>query len=253
MEELMVRVDKLASLGELSAGMAHEIRNPLAGIKTSAQVLAKRLTDSSEKILIDGVLSEIDRLNKIVTDLLNFSRPTSPILASVDISLIIERALELVSEKIKKSGIHLVRDYEQNLPEVMIDNLQIQQVFLNLLLNAIKAMPEGGELTISLKAIRDRAKIKERFPGSYTLSFAHENGFIQITFNDTGHGIDKGNIAKVFNPFYTTDPSGTGLGLPIVHKLLEKNNGCVHIDSAKGEGTSVILLFPTVDSASSAL
>ena len=245
MEELMVRVDKLASLGELSAGIAHEIRNPLAGIKTSVQVLAKRWMTGSEKVLIDGVLCEIDRLNKIIADLLNFSRPTSPLLTPVDISVALEKSLDLVSEKIKKSGIQLIREYEQNLSHVIIDKLQIQQVFLNLLLNAIKAMPGGGNLTISRKMIRDRSKIKEKIPAINTLEFAHEKRFVEITFKDTGHGIEKENLSKAFDPFYTTDPSGTGLGLSIVHKLLEKNNSYIHIESIKGKGTSVTLFFPT--------
>lgn len=245
MEELMVRVDKLTSLGELSAGMAHEIRNPLAGIKTSVQVMEKKISTSSGKVLIDGILCEIDRLNKIVTDLLDFSRPSPPVFASVDISIILERALDLVSEKIRKNRIKLTRQYEENLPMVMIDKEQVQQVFINLLLNAIKAMPEGGILTTSLRTVRAQSKVKDKITAPFTFHLDLEKDFIEISFKDTGHGIDKENLSKVFNPFFTTDPNGTGLGLSIVHKLLEKNNGYVYLDSMKGKGSNFILLLPT--------
>jgi len=247
MEELMVRVDKLTSLGELSAGIAHEIRNPLAGIKTSAQVLAKKLTSASERVLIDGVLSEITRLNKIVTDLLNFSRPSSPLLEQVDITVTLEKALDLVMEKIKKASIRLIRQYDHNLHQVMIDMEQIQQVFLNLLLNAIKSMPEGGTLTVSIKAIRDQSEIQEKISAAFPPDLSKNKEFIEVFIKDTGHGIEKENLDRVFNPFFTTDPNGTGLGLPIVHKLLEKNNSYIYIDSKEGKGCNVTLVIPVAD------
>jgi len=239
MEELMVRVDKLASLGELSAGVAHEIRNPLAGMKTSVQILVKKITTDSGKVLLDGILDEIDRLNKIVTDLLRFSRPSAPILASTDIPIILEKALDMVAEKIRKNRINLIRRYEEDLPRAIIDKEQIQQVFINLLLNAIKAMPEGGTLTTSVRAKRDKTRDRE-------------GDFIEISFKDTGHGIDKEDLPRIFNPFFTTDPNGTGLGLPIVHKLLEKNNGYIYLDSVEKKGSNFILLLPTEDLSVSA-
>ncbi|MEA3434942.1 MAG: cache domain-containing protein [Thermodesulfobacteriota bacterium] len=244
MEDLMIRVDKLASLGELSAGIAHEIRNPLAGMKTSSQVLAKKLTSTSEKVLIDGVLSEIARLNKIVTDLLNFSRPSSPLFTSVEIPFILEKTIDLVHERIKKSNIKLIRRYDQNLPHVIIDMEQIKQVFLNLLLNAIKAMPETGTLTISIKAIIDQSKIKDKILVPCKIDFSKEKEYIEVSFKDTGCGIKEKNLGRIFNPFFTTDHNGTGLGLPIVHKLLEKNNGYIYIDSKYGKGSNVTLLLP---------
>jgi len=249
MEELMVRVDKLTSLGELSSGIAHEIRNPLAGIKTSAQVLAKKLKSPSERVLIDGVLSEITRLNKIVTDLLNFSRPSPPLPAPVDIPVILEKTLDLVMEKLNKSKIKLTRQYDKNLPQVMIDREQVQQVFLNLLLNSIKAMPEGGILTVSLRIIMDQSRIKDKITEYYNFLFLNENKFIEISFKDNGFGIKEENISRIFNPFFTTDPNGTGLGLPIVHKLLEKNNSYIYIDSKEGKGCNVTLIIPVADTS----
>ncbi len=243
-EEQMVRVDKLASLGELSAGMAHEIRNPLSGMKTSAQFLATKLTTGSEAILLQGILSEIDRINKIVTDLLNFSRPKLSLPSSIDISIILEKALSMVREKIRNSHIALTRKYEENTPEAMIDKEQIQQVFLNLLLNAVKAMPDGGNLTVSIGTISGRSRVLENIPDPDARNLLESMRFIVISFRDTGSGISRKELSKVFNPFYTTDPSGTGLGLSIVQKLLEKNRGYIKLDSMPGKGTQVTLLLP---------
>lgn len=228
-EEEMVRVEKLASLGELSAGMAHEIRNPLAGMKTSAQVLSKRLKTDSGKILIDGIIASIDRMNNTVTDLLNFSRPKPPSPAPYDLPELIDLTLTMLRINLKKSKIALVNDFEENLPRAMIDKEQIQQVFINLILNALKAMPGGGTLSISVKHCRPPVQ-----------------GFIEISFTDTGTGIKKEHMSKIFNPFFTCDPKGTGLGLSIVQKLLEKNNGYIQIDSMVDRGTHVMIMLPVV-------
>lgn len=226
-EEEMVRVEKLASLGELSAGMAHEIRNPLAGMKTSAQVLSKRLKTDSEKILISGIIASIDRMNNTVTDLLNFSRPKPPCLAPFDLSKLIDLSLTMLRVNLKKSDINLIFDYEKCLPKAMIDKEQIQQVFINLLLNALKAMPQGGTLSISVKNCQSPSQ-----------------SFLEISFVDTGTGIKQEHMSKIFNPFFTCYPNGTGLGLSIVQKLLEKNNGSIHIDSMVDKGTHAIILLP---------
>ena len=178
MEDLMVRVDKLASLGELSAGMAHEIRNPLAGMKTSIQVLAKKLTSPSQTILIEGVLSEIDRLNGIVTDLLKFSGPSPTFPTPVDIKQLLKKTLDLLMEKLKQQAITIVQKYDDRLPAAFLDREQIQQVFLNLMLNAVNAMPDGGTLTVSIKMAGDRDRIKGN------VSTAHP--FMAVSFTDTG-------------------------------------------------------------------
>ncbi|NOX33485.1 MAG: PAS domain S-box protein [Deltaproteobacteria bacterium] len=241
MEELMVRVDKLASLGELSAGIAHEIRNPLAGMKTSIQVLAKKLTGPSQHLLIEGVLSEINRLNKIVTDLLKFSGPSPTFPGPVDLKLVLKKTLDLLMKKIKKLNIKIVQKYDNLIPMAYIDREQIQQVFLNLMLNAVNAMPKGGTLTLSIKRVTDQDRIKEKI--------TRENEYMAVSFTDTGSGIKEENLSRVFNPFFTTDPNGTGLGLPIAHKLLEKNNAYIFIDSKEGKGCHVTLIIPVADNS----
>ena len=245
-EEEMIRVDRLASLGELSAGMAHEIRNPLAGIKTATQILAKGISDKSGKVLIQGILHEIDRLNKIVTDLLNFSRPKKPLPARVDLSEVITRTLSLIWKNMKQSDIILVKTVDQDLPRVFVDKEQIEQVFLNLLLNALKAMPGGGTLNIFVKLRYKQDRIQRRSPFKAMASSMPEKR-IEVVFEDTGHGIKKEILPKIFNPFFTTNPGGTGLGLSIVQKLLEKNRAEINIESKEGEGTRVILFFPIMD------
>lgn len=224
-EDEMLRVEKLASLGELSAGMAHEIRNPLAGMKTSAQVLKKRLHAEEEKSLIDGIIDSINRMNRTVADLLNFSRPKPSHPAPWDLPSLMDQTLSMLRVKLKKSRIELVLDYGEAMPLAFIDREQLQQVFINLLLNSVKAMPNGGRLTVSVKQ-------------------SAEPGFLEIAITDTGVGIKKEMMPKIFNPFFTADPRGTGLGLSIVQKLLEKNNGYIRIDSVPDRGTQASVLVP---------
>lgn len=244
MEELMLRVDKLASMGELSAGIAHEIRNPLAGMKTSIQVLSKKLTRPSQLLLIEGVLSEIDRLNTIVTDLLKFSGPSTSFPGPVDIKALIKKTLDLLMEKIQKQNITIVQKYDDNTPAAFLDREQIQQVFLNLLLNAVNAMPKGGVLTISIKRVKNTDKIMEKITQPPDPPFSMLNQFLSISFKDTGSGIKDEHLSRIFDPFFTTHPNGTGLGLSIAHKLMEKNNACIYIDSKEGQGTLATLILP---------
>ena len=244
MEDLMIRVEKLASLGELSAGIAHEIRNPLAGMKTSIQVLAKKLTSPSQKILIEGVLSEINRLNDIVTDLLKFSGPSPTFPGPVDIKLVLKKTMDLLMEKMKKMDITIVQTYDPDIPLAFLDKEQIQQVFLNLMLNAVNAMPQGGTLTISIQRAKDNDRITETTAKPLHEDDSMENQFMIVSFTDTGAGIKAENLSRVFDPFFTTHPDGTGLGLSIAHKLLEKNNASIYIDSKEGTGCHVTLILP---------
>lgn len=241
MEEMMLRVEKLASLGELSAGMAHEIRNPLAGIKTSVQVLTKRVTKPESKELLCGIESEINRLNNLVTDLLNFSRPSPSLPAPVDITHILDATLDLLSEKIKAHGINIERRFNQRCPKAFVDREQMRQVFLNLLLNSIKAMEAGGRLTIEVHPADTKPEGLAHVEAGARLRLSQ---YLKVVFADTGSGIEPHHLQKVFDPFFTTDPKGTGLGLAIVHTLIDENNGYIFMESIKEEGTRAILLLP---------
>ncbi len=246
MEEQMVRVDKLASLGQLSAGMAHEIRNPLAGMKTSVQVLAEKAGSEDEKFLIQGVLSEIDRLNKIVSDLLSFSRPSQPHPDAIDVPAVLKKVIEMVKEKTGKYHIKVKCQWQDHLPRILADKEQLYQIFLNLILNAITAMGREGCLTLSADIFNDKEGLSNTVSAVITPEEIPEDkkDFLAVRVNDTGQGISKENLSRIFNPFFSTSPKGTGLGLPIVHKLLEKNQGYIFIDSVVGKGTQVLLLLP---------
>ena len=246
-DQLMIRVDKLTSLGELSAGIAHEIRNPLAGMKTSIQVLAKRLVSPSQLMLVKGVLSEIDRLNDIVTDLLKFSGPSPNYPDAVDLKMVIQRTLDLLMERIKKLNIRITQRYEDDIPDAFIDREQIQQVMLNLMLNAVNAMPGGGRLTVEMSRVTDQGRLRKRITTSLEPVFPMKNEYIAVSFSDTGTGIKAENLPRVFDPFFTTDPNGTGLGLSIAHKLLEKNKAFIYLDSKEGHGCRVTLIIPVYD------
>lgn len=241
MEEVMLRVEKLASLGELSAGMAHEIRNPLAGIKTSVQVLAKRVTKPESKDLLCGIESEINRLNKLVTDLLRFSRPSPPLPAPVEITRILNDTLDLMLEKTRAQGISVERHFDELTPKAMVDREQMRQVVLNLLINSIKSMAHGGQLVIEVHPADNPSNGMFNFDTGVHLRLSQ---FIKVMFADTGSGIAPHQLSKVFDPFFTTDPKGTGLGLAIAHKLIEENKGYIFMESVKGEGTRAILLLP---------
>ena len=166
MEELMVRVDKLASLGQLSAGMAHEIRNPLAGMKTSVQVLAEMAGTRDEKLLLSGVLSEINRLNKIVSDLLSFSRPSPPRPKAIDLARVLEKVMGMVKEKTRKHEIRIVCQLASTLPLLLADKEQLYQIFLNLVLNSISAMESGGTLTLSAEKFKEGKGVRGLEPES---------------------------------------------------------------------------------------
>lgn len=242
MEEVMLRVEKLASLGELSAGMAHEIRNPLAGIKTSVQVLFKRVTKPQSKELLSGIESEINRLNKFVTDLLRFSRPAPAHLEPVTIAKILDTTLDLMAERIRAQRIVIEKRIDKRLPKAVVDKEQMRQVILNLLINSIKAMESGGQLSVEVVPAMGDAN-GNAFPTEELRQPLFQ--YIKVVLADSGRGIDPHHLNKIFDPFFTTDPKGTGLGLAIAHKLIEKNNGYIFIDSIKDEGTRAILLLPT--------
>ncbi|MDD9303103.1 MAG: hypothetical protein HUK40_12500 [Desulfobacter sp.] len=249
MESLMIRVDKLTSLGVLSAGIAHEIRNPLAGMKACCQVLARKITQGKQQVLIAGILNEIDRLNTIVTDLVTFSGSTPHYPGPADIGGILEKTLGLLKDTIKKAGIEVIQPHTGEGPPAFADREQVQQIFLNIILNAVNAMPDGGKLTISLKTVpEDRLKRKKGKGESPQAKGSTQNG-LEITFTDTGSGIKKKDLDLVFNPFFTTSPKGSGLGLSIVHKLVENNKGVIFITSTHGQGTRVTLILPAADPA----
>jgi signal transduction histidine kinase len=223
------RADRLASLGTLSAGLAHEIRNPLVAIKTFTQLLPERLNDEEFLNKFVGIASgEVDRIALLINELLDFARPSEPKLEYEDINSVLDGIILLVSTETKRKQINIIKSYSENLPPVQIDREQIKQVFLNILLNAIEATPEDGSITVK------------------TRSFMKPGGepYIQIEFTDTGCGIPSEKLEEIFNPFFTTKSAGSGLGLSISHQIVEDHKGYIHVESVLNKGSSFFINLP---------
>ena len=223
------RADRLASLGTLTAGLAHEIRNPLVAIKTFTQLLPERLQDDEfrEKFLKIAA-GEVDRIASLVEELLDFARPSDPKLDFEDINTILDGMILLVSTETKKKQVDILRSYASDLPPIQIDREQIKQVFLNILLNAVQATSKSGKITV-----KTRSFIK---PGG--------EPYIQVECTDTGCGIPVEHIEEIFNPFFTTKSTGSGLGLSISHQIIQDHRGYIDVESQWGKGASFFINLP---------
>ncbi len=220
------RVQKMATLGELAAAMAHEIRNPLAGIASAVKIIRGGLEKDDPKAEIFNEINyQTVRLEKIVSNLLQFARTSSPQLSFFDIHEIIDKILNLFLYQIQNQGIDVEKEFQSSLPHIYADPEQIQQVLMNIVLNAIQAMPEGGRLR-------------------FKTLFQAEDGMVQLAIGDTGIGISEEIIPKIFKPFYTTKAKGAGLGLAIVEKITQEHKGKVSISSKGGMGTTVEISLP---------
>jgi two-component system sensor histidine kinase HydH len=221
------RSRRLASIGGLAAGVAHEIRNPLSSIKGFATYFSERYNHIPEdRKTAEIMIREVERLNRVIGQLLELAKPVNIEKKPVSISTLINHSLKLIERDAEKKNIRInTDDIPDNLPDVDLDSDRMNQVFLNLCLNAIEAMNEGG--TLSIRAGREE-----------------DSGTLRITVTDTGRGIDRKDLAHVFDPYFTTKQSGTGLGLSIVHRIIESHNGEVTIESELGKGTTVNIFLP---------
>ncbi|MCE5262263.1 MAG: PAS domain-containing protein [Deltaproteobacteria bacterium] len=225
LEEEVARSRRLASLGSLAAGIAHEIRNPLSSIKGFATCFRERYRDNPEdRETAEVMIREVDRLNRVITQLLEFARPLTMARVPASLPAVIRHALRMVEGDAKKKGIAVETDLAE-IGEIPLDADRMTQVFLNLYLNAIAAMDAGGFLRVSL-AVQDA-------------------GTVRVAVADTGIGIPKDALPRVFDPYFTTRSSGTGLGLAIVQKIVEAHGGEVHLESEPGRGTTAVILLPT--------
>jgi len=243
------QAQKMASLGQLASAIAHEVKNPLAGVSGAMQVLAEDYPpDDPKREIIEEMLHQIKRLDKTVKDLLSYARPASPEPVPCNPHDLIERTLLFIRQQVRDSQVTIVTDYAENLPPIHADPRQIQQVFLNIALNAIEAMPEGGTLTITTRVAggRSPAKSGQGEQGSSPVA-GHRSpvtDFVEVSITDTGHGIPPEDLERVFQPFFTTKHKGTGLGLSICQKIVEQHGGTIHIESDAGKGTTVFVRLP---------
>jgi nitrogen-specific signal transduction histidine kinase len=241
--ELQIRrSDRLASLGTLSAGMAHEIKNPLVSIKTFAQLLPERYHESDFRETFSGlIVHEIDRIDSLVNQLLRFARPAKPLLRPMHVHEILEKTLRLVQHRLYQKEIKVTRKWNAPVDTIQADGDQMEQVFLNFFLNAMDAMKRGGELTVSTETRRGESLVTHLLPED-----EEKNEALHISIGDTGEGIKKEDIAQVFDPFFTTKDFGTGLGLSVVHGIIEEHGGQIEVESELAKGTSFHIFLPLV-------
>lgn len=224
----MERADRLASVGEMATGVAHEIKNPLACISSAVSVLADDFEESDPRREIVGkVLEQIGRLDKTATDLLFFGRPGKPEFTFVDINALIKKTLFFVAQHPEARTIHRIKELTRDLPPVWVDEKQMQQVLFNISINAIQAMQEGGTLSIQTELVEASGASR-----------------VRVQIGDSGKGIAPADLEKIFVPFFTTKTQGTGLGLPICRQLLEQLGGTLAVTSRLGEGTIFTIELP---------
>jgi two-component system sensor histidine kinase HydH len=226
LEEQLNQAERLASLGRMIAAVSHEIRNPLGIIRSSAELMSGRVSaDSREATLVSVIIEESSRLNRIVTEFLDFARPQSPRYTPCRVEEVLDRNLSFLAPELDKHHIRAERRLAADPRPIKADPDLLYRAFLNLFLNALQAMPDGGTIRVETSPVAD--------------------GFKDITISDTGNGIDPSHQERIFNPFFTTKEKGSGLGLAIVHNLIvEGHHGRIRLDSRPGQGTSVHISLP---------
>src|SRR6185295_10791240 len=242
--ERMKERDRLAALGQMAAGLAHEIRNPLGSIKGAAQYLqpGQSAANSREgtREFLDIIIEEVNRLNKIVSQFLDYARPYRGEQRQLDVADVLRKTLALFAKEAADHGkVDIVTDFADKMPPVRADAEQLLQVFLNLSLNALQAMPGGGKLWISTAL---RRSTRRGAPAA----------FMEVRFRDAGVGIPAGDLKNLFIPFFTTKEKGTGLGLPISQRIIENHGGTIEVRTRTGGGSTFIVLLPVEADAYSA-
>jgi C4-dicarboxylate-specific signal transduction histidine kinase len=224
-KDALVQSEKLAALGTMAAGIAHEIRNPLTSLQLFVQMMAERFDDHEFREKFTQIVPpEIERLNRIVNDLVSFAKPSKLTREPNQINEILEKTIRLSEISFKKLNVKVVREFN-DVPKVMVDPQQIMQIFLNLIMNGAQAMQSGGTLTVRTRYDDFSKKVC-------------------VDIQDTGHGISEENLKKLYSPFFTTKEGGTGLGLAITRRIIEEHKGEIKVKSKVGEGTTFTVELP---------
>jgi signal transduction histidine kinase len=227
-QTFLVHQEKMAALGELSSTVAHEIRNPLVSIGGFARRLYRSVPDEApEKRYTQTIMIEVSRLEKILSDLLDYTQKESLTFGEVDLLEILEESFSLVSKELNGGEVELTKEYSEGIPRVKGDHRQLIQVFSNLFNNAYEAMKGKGTLSLRVRPVAKNGST-----------------FVRIEVEDTGSGIDPENLHNIFNPFYSTKESGMGLGLPFVYKIIASHQGQIEVDNRPGEGVTFIITLP---------
>ncbi|KPJ78507.1 MAG: transcriptional regulator [Deltaproteobacteria bacterium SG8_13] len=224
LKEQLSRAEHLSSLGEMAAAISHEIRNPLGIIRSSSELLKKKISavDPSNPVP-DIIIEESSRLNSIITDFLNFARPRTPALIPCNVEDVVEKNLTFLSTQREMGKYRFHKEFHGDLPEISADSAMLYQAFLNILINAIQAMPDGGRITIKT-------------------GINHQS--VEVSFEDEGGGIPNELLERIWNPFFTTKEKGTGLGLGIVKKIIEMHGGRIAIQNRPEGGSYVMITLP---------
>jgi len=223
-QQRLIRSEKLAAIGSMSSYVAHEIRNPLVTIGGFAKTLSRfTFTDAKIKVNIDIIIEEVKHLEKILNNITDFAKPSKPEKIDVQICEIMENTCLLMENYFQEKHITLQKKYETGVPEAPVDPTQIKQVFLNILMNAVESMPDGGKLDVNIKSI---------------------DGSVKIYIVDAGKGMKQGVLQNIYDPFFTTKPSGTGVGLSVSLKIIEDHGGTIDAISEQGKGTTMLLTLP---------
>jgi signal transduction histidine kinase len=248
LEDRLHQAERLSSIGQLASGIAHEIRNPLNFINLSIDHLRSRFlpTDphSQEEFthLVSWMKTEIHRLNTMITNFLTYGKPLKLEARPCDLTPLLRDVVSMVSGKAEEQGIEVERDFSVNLPRVLIDGEQIKTCFVNVLVNAFQAMPQGGKLTITARLVNGT----DPSPPSPS---SGSGRWVEARFQDTGSGIAPEDLAKVFEPYFTTKEVGIGLGLALTKKIVEEHGGVITLASVRDQGTTVNIRLPVEEQA----
>lgn len=250
MEQQLIRSEKLNSLAVLSAGMAHELNNPLGAINFNLEVLKRREKDPSLTEILNGIKKDVGRINRIVGNLRSFSRSGTREYRPIHLHEVADAALDLLGVVIRRGQIEVECLYDPSQPMIQGNFQDLQQVFINLISNAVDAMPAGGKISVSINGIDPDNPQDEIFADDQSEEgagdYPRKRGFVEFIIADSGMGIAPEIQARIFDPFFTTkpEPQGTGLGLSVVHKILENHSAKISMKSEPGQGTTFTILFP---------
>ncbi len=232
LEHSLRRLDRLASAGTLSAGMAHEIRNALVAVKTFVDLLLEKNKDAE---LAEIVGSEMTRMVSMVSQILKFAVPAHPVFAAVAVHKILDRTLLLAQHRVEGREITFERKFQAEKDVLDGDGYQLEQAFVNLLLNGVEAINVNGSLAVTTETLADdQGQVRE----------GELRRWMRIRFSDSGAGITQENMGRLFEPFFTTKQNGTGLGLAVTRRIIEEHNGSIQVESAPGKGTTFTILLP---------
>jgi len=238
LERAVRQADRLSTLGTLAAGLAHEIKNPLGGIKGAAQLLERELPDGSELCEYTGImLKEVQRVNKIVEELLELASPRPLRPSKVNLHKTLGDILILQKRAVGKKSINFLQQFDPSIPPLLGDEALLIQLFLNLIKNAVEAVKEIGVIRVTSRVVADY---------SMTQKGERRSRMVAIEISDDGPGINKDDMEHLFTPFFTTKPNGTGLGLAICQKIVSEHRGMIKVDSDPTKGTTFTVMLPLI-------